>query len=43
MLSSDLRIVDEDWLLNAMLEAAVHCSFLSDHLRIEYLSLEGIS
>jgi hypothetical protein len=44
ILSSDsLRIVDEDWLLNILIEIHLDHSFLFDHLRLEYLSSEGIS
>jgi hypothetical protein len=38
-----LRIIDEDWLLNVLLEVGVDHSLLFGHLRLEYLSSEGIT
>jgi hypothetical protein len=44
ILSSDsLQIIDEDWLFNVLLEVGVDHSFLFHHLRLEYLSSEGIN
>jgi hypothetical protein len=44
ILSSDsLRIIDDDWLLNVLFEVSADHSFLFGHLRLEYLSSEGIS
>jgi hypothetical protein len=44
ILSNDsLRIIDEDWLLNVLLEVGVDHSFLFGHLRLEYLSSTGIT
>jgi hypothetical protein len=44
MLSSDsLKVIDEDWLLNILLEVGVDYCFLCSHLRLEYLSSEGIT
>jgi hypothetical protein len=41
--NTSLRIIDEDWLLDLLIEVGTDASFLFDHLRLEYLSSEGIS
>jgi hypothetical protein len=41
--SDSLRIIDEDWLLNVLLEVGVDYSFLFGHFRLEYLNSEGIN
>jgi hypothetical protein len=41
--SNSLRIIDEDWLLNVLLEISVDHSFLFNHLRLEYLNSESIN